>query len=321
MRVSFIIPCYNMEKWIREAVESCLRQREIEPEVLVIDDGSADGSLEIVKSFGDRVRWETGPNRGVNASRNRALTLATGKYVCFLDADDRLEEDVIHHQAGLLEKTAADVCYGDWRHLIMKRGRAILAPVNQSGSQEDILRSLLDGWWCPPFAYLHRREFLLKNELYWNEHLGFPDDFEFIVRVALAGARFCYRPSLTGYYRMHPQPRLSCIPARNKVENTTKILDDASAEMERKGLMTEARRQAICRHYLSLAKRIFGQDRGFFRSLLARIDRLDPRFAPPKLYYRAGVRWIGYERMEWILEVVRRFKSFLRSLKRPLPED
>ena len=59
MQVSILIPCYNAERWIAQAIESALAQTWLEKEVIVVDDGSTDCSLEVIKSFGDRIRWET----------------------------------------------------------------------------------------------------------------------------------------------------------------------------------------------------------------------------------------------------------------------
>lgn len=90
LMVSVIIPCYNAERWVAEAIQSCLDQTYSPIEVIVIDDGATDRSLEVIKSFGQRIRWETGPNRGGNCARNRGLALSKGQYVQFLDADDYL---------------------------------------------------------------------------------------------------------------------------------------------------------------------------------------------------------------------------------------
>lgn len=62
--VSIIIPCYNSERWVSEAIESCLRQTYQPLEVIVVDDGSTDGSLLKIQAFGNRVKWVSGPNRG-----------------------------------------------------------------------------------------------------------------------------------------------------------------------------------------------------------------------------------------------------------------
>jgi len=57
--VSILIPCYNAQRWVGQAIESALLQTWAEKEVIVVDDGSTDRSLDIIKSFGDRIKWET----------------------------------------------------------------------------------------------------------------------------------------------------------------------------------------------------------------------------------------------------------------------
>lgn len=89
--VSIVIPCHNAEKHVAEAVRSALAQTYRPVEVVVVDDGSTDGSVEVLKSFGDAIRWETGPNRGACAARNRGAAIARGDLLLFLDADDVLD--------------------------------------------------------------------------------------------------------------------------------------------------------------------------------------------------------------------------------------
>jgi len=88
--VSVVIPCYNSQAYVGEAIRSALDQTHKNLEVIVIDDGSNDASLQVIKSFGQSVRWETGPNRGAPAARNRGAELARGEFIQFLDADDLL---------------------------------------------------------------------------------------------------------------------------------------------------------------------------------------------------------------------------------------
>src|SRR4029450_6412226 len=114
--VSVIIPCYNAERWIGEGIQSCLNQTYAPIEVIVIDDGSTDRSLEVIKSFGNKIRWETGPNCGGNHARNRGFSISSGHYIQFLDADDYLLPEKIARQVGFLEESGVDVVYGDWRH-------------------------------------------------------------------------------------------------------------------------------------------------------------------------------------------------------------
>src|SRR5260370_4039681 len=100
MLISILIQYLNAERWVGQAVESALGQTWAEKEVIVVDDGSQDGSLDVIKSFGGRIRWETGPNRGGNVARNRLLELARGEWLQYLDADDYLLPLKIERQGG-----------------------------------------------------------------------------------------------------------------------------------------------------------------------------------------------------------------------------
>src|ERR1700687_650829 len=91
--ISVVIPCCNAEKWISRSIQSVLAQHNVNVEIVVIDDGSTDKSLDIIKSFGDRVRWKTGPNQGACRARNWGLELASGEFILFLDADDYIAPD------------------------------------------------------------------------------------------------------------------------------------------------------------------------------------------------------------------------------------
>ena len=93
--VSVIVPCYNCARWVTHAIELCLNQTYPNIEVIVVDDGSTDGSLEVLRQFLPRIRLETGPNRGGNFARNRGFKLSKGQYIQYLDADDYLEPDKI----------------------------------------------------------------------------------------------------------------------------------------------------------------------------------------------------------------------------------
>src|SRR5258708_27298700 len=104
MQVSILIPCYNAEQWVGQAIESALGQTWPEKEVIVVDDGSTDGSLEIIRRFSGHIRWETGPNRGGNPARNPLLDLASGTWLQYLDADDYLQHNKI---AGQMERIEA----------------------------------------------------------------------------------------------------------------------------------------------------------------------------------------------------------------------
>jgi glycosyltransferase involved in cell wall biosynthesis len=90
VRFSILMPVYNREKYVRQAVDSVLSQAFTDHELLVVDDGSTDGSAEVLESYGNRIRLIRQPNQGPEVARNRALALARGEYIVGLDSDDFL---------------------------------------------------------------------------------------------------------------------------------------------------------------------------------------------------------------------------------------
>src|SRR5688500_9583140 len=86
--VSVVIPAYNYGHFVTEAVASALNQTHPHVEVIVVDDGSTDGTADILKPFGSRIRYIYQPNRGLSAARNTGIRAARGEWVAFLDADD-----------------------------------------------------------------------------------------------------------------------------------------------------------------------------------------------------------------------------------------
>jgi glycosyltransferase involved in cell wall biosynthesis len=88
MKISVVIPAYNAEKHIARAIESVLAQTRAADDVIVVDDGSSDGTAEVIRSFGDRVILIQQENAGASVARNAGIEAATGDWIAFLDGDD-----------------------------------------------------------------------------------------------------------------------------------------------------------------------------------------------------------------------------------------
>src|SRR4028119_1061372 len=87
-RVSVIIPVYNCDRYIQEAIESVLNQTYSDYEIIVVDDGSTDNTRSVLEPYFHRIHYIYQENQGASAARNRGLQEARGKFVAFLDADD-----------------------------------------------------------------------------------------------------------------------------------------------------------------------------------------------------------------------------------------
>jgi glycosyltransferase involved in cell wall biosynthesis len=101
---SVIVAAYNVEEFVAETVESALAQTYPEAEVIVVNDGSTDGTASALEPFGDRIRYVEQPNRGLGAARNRGLQEAGGAYVALLDGDDVWLPDRLEKVIALLEQ-------------------------------------------------------------------------------------------------------------------------------------------------------------------------------------------------------------------------
>src|SRR5262249_46645011 len=113
------MPVYNAAAWIAEALDSARAQTHPDAEIIVVDDGSPDGSFEIAATRATRI--ERLDHGGANLARNRGLELATGAYVLFLDADDVLSPDLVAALVRALEAAPArSFAVAPWQRLVKK---------------------------------------------------------------------------------------------------------------------------------------------------------------------------------------------------------
>lgn len=113
--VSVIMPCYNAELYVGEAIRSVLSQTYPHIELIVVDDGSTDGSLKIIQTYGDQLRLLTQTNQGAAAARNSGISAASGEYVAFLDADDYWDPRFLEIMTTALAGSDAVLAYCGWQ--------------------------------------------------------------------------------------------------------------------------------------------------------------------------------------------------------------
>jgi len=112
-RVSIVIPCFNREQYIGDSIESCLRQTHAPAEIIVVDDGSTDRSVERIQRHGPRVTCIQSTNHGPGHARNLGVKAATGEFVQFLDSDDLLVPDAVANELAMFRAFPdSDIVYG-----------------------------------------------------------------------------------------------------------------------------------------------------------------------------------------------------------------
>ncbi|MBI2716584.1 MAG: glycosyltransferase family 2 protein [Rhizobiales bacterium] len=211
--VSVIIPCRNAVAWLGEAIESCLGQTWRNVQIVVIDNGSVDGSLQFAKRYASRgvVVLECA-REGASAARNAGLAQARGDLIQFLDADDVLDHDKIRVQVEQLAHAPdASLASGAWARFRHNSSEAAFVPEpvwRNFEPHEFLISSWLGGGMMPSFAWLTPRA-LIERAGHWNERLSLNDDGEFFSRVVLAASSVIFCGDAQGYYRTTDHPSIS----------------------------------------------------------------------------------------------------------------
>lgn len=219
--VSILTPAYNAEPWIADAITSALRQTWPHREIIVVDDGSTDGTLAAASEFAkDGVTVVSQKNSGASAARNHAYSLCRGDYIQWLDADDMLAPDKIAKQIELAQglKNPRLLLSSEWGRFLYRTKRAEFVRTalwEDLSPLEWLLRKMTLNVWMQPGNWLVSRE-LTDAAGPWNERLSFDDDGEYFCRVLLKseGVRFV-RGSLA-YYRTTGPGSLSSVDYSDK---------------------------------------------------------------------------------------------------------
>lgn len=264
--VSIIIPCYNGEGFVGEAIGSALAQTYPHTEVIVIDDGSTDGSLDVIKSFGEGVRWETGPNRGGSAARNRGLDLAQGELVQFLDADDLLYSHKLERQVPPMIEAKGDMVCCDWES----------TPFGERGRVEQHTLNFENGC-TDPVKFCLRSQLPTPSPLHWKQNLerigGFDEalpcaqERDLHVRLACAGLSLYHLPEVL--YRVRSVPGSTSSDYTSVLDQHARIFRRGLAQLREQDTLSESRAEAFAvalardarryveRGYLSKARTYF----------------------------------------------------------------
>ncbi|VFN00379.1 MAG: Glycosyl transferase family 2, partial [Candidatus Kentron sp. G] len=186
--VSIILPCFNAERFVADAISSALDQSYPAVEVIAVDDGSTDSTLQVIKGFGDRIRWTSGPNRGACAARNTGLSMARGEFIQFLDADDLLHPEKISRSVAVMGNRPNTLVYS--LHEIVSLAPSVPAPFqwNRRAGFEDPIAFMFQGD-LPTPAPVHRKS-VIEAVGGFKEGLPCAQDREFHFRMALAGVEF-----------------------------------------------------------------------------------------------------------------------------------
>ncbi len=312
MVVSILIPCYNAERWVAQAIESALAQTWPLKEILVVDDGSTDRSLAIIKSFGSRIRWETGPNKGGNVARNRLLEMSAGTWLQFLDADDYLIADKIERQMRFVSANPqTDVVFG----------RSVFEVHSENATHREVLEIphphdpwvLLARWYLPQTGSpLWRRDAVVEVGG-WKFDQPCCQEHELYLRLLIAGKSFAYCAETGSVYRQWSEQTV-CKRNKPKVyRHRLEIEQKAEAFLRSQNQLSPMRLSAINQARFEIARLAWQYDRSFAKQIIQVIAQSQSGFVPcgaaaGRLYmiaYRIG----GFRFAEMVADCCRPFRK------------
>lgn len=207
VKVSVIVPVYNVEQYLKECMDSLVGQTLKEIEIICVNDGSDDGSLEILQKYAkddERITILNQENRGISNARNRGVQKAVGKYLYFMDSDDILELNALEKLYSCAEKNALDILYFDGESFfeteeLREKNKSYFTYYIRKGDYSqvtagpDLFRQMVmaDEYRVAVWLQFFRRDFYLENKLQFYDGIVGEDNI-FTCQSILKAKRVCH---------------------------------------------------------------------------------------------------------------------------------
>lgn len=238
--VSVVVPCFNAAPYLGATLRSVLDQTRPPAEIIVVDNGSTDGSPEIAEAFGPVLRLLRETRKGASAARVAGAAEARGEALMFLDADDLIDPDTLEALAGTLARHPDAVAICPWRRLEWAgppegpfpghaAGAWLPAPASCAKRRpgDDDLAAWLSGWWHPPCSVLWSRPAYLRSGGF-DPGIPVNNDGDVMMRGFVAGNRLVAAEGGTGFYRRLPGEAVTVSGRRHRregVDSRLRVLD------------------------------------------------------------------------------------------------
>ena len=213
-KVSFVVPVYNAEKYLRRCLDSIEQQTERNFQAVLVDDGSTDSSGDICKEYvqkDSRFTYHFQENAFLPAARNTGLKFAIGEYISFVDSDDYIDANYVEVLIGHAQKTQADIlCFGVKRNEGMNTVFEVPEKKLVEVSGETVLAHFCTDWLRPMrrsyvCSKLFRRDFINDAEVRFNPALRAAEDRNFCYKLLFQSRRTAYIPEAPYFYYQHEE--------------------------------------------------------------------------------------------------------------------
>ena len=263
VKFSVVVPLFNKAPYIEKTLDSILHQTYGDYELIVVDDGSSDGSLEIARraigSGNERRQVVTQANAGVSMARNHGVALSKGEYICFLDSDDWWEPTFLEEMSSLIEDYPDAGMYGTGFYLV-KNGAKRIAPIGvDKGFERGYINycKVYTKTLCMPISSssvaIPKEVFLSTGQFRSGITLG--EDFDLWIRIALKHPVALLNKPLANYFQDVPvknrATRKLRDPKTHMLWNLDYLEEEEANNPDLKKLMDNLRGSGLFRFYLS----------------------------------------------------------------------
>ncbi len=205
MKVSVIVPVYNTEKYLKNCIDSLLKQNFEDYEIIVINDLSPGNAEEIIKSYNDKkiVYIKNKTNKGIGYNRNLGIKKAKGEYVCFIDSDDYVKEDFISKMYNYSKENNLDLCVCDYVNVDEEGNK--LKEFNLSDfciTNYEENNKILCEINLAPWNKLYKKDMLVKNKMEFSETLKY-EDLSFVALSIKNSKKIGKINEQLNYYTIH----------------------------------------------------------------------------------------------------------------------
>jgi glycosyltransferase involved in cell wall biosynthesis len=262
IEISVIIPCFNVEKYIAESIETVLKQFYPPVDIICVDDGSTDGTISIIENLmivhpGVISLLKNDGNKGAPFSRNRGMAAAKGNYLQFLDADDLLFENKFEHQAKILQSTETlpDILVGSFTKTFL------------NGNKKEYINSKVDMW----VALIDNRIGVTSANLFkkskveevggWSEYLKSSQEYDLMFRMLQKGATVIFDTLRVNINRERPSGSITKSNPREKWKRYINLRIRIYNYLLTTGELTEAREQAFIYNLFNAVRTLYMYDR------------------------------------------------------------
>ena len=325
--LSMIIPVFNAEAYLSACLDSIIEARREGIELILINDGSKDGSLALCREYEERfpfVRVFEQSNSGPSAVRNRGISLAKGEYIAFADSDDYFDSAAFSRFLNCLPDYEADIWISDF-HRVAENG-CILDRVYQIEESEKPISDIgyMDSFLSRPdcvwnvWRCAFRKSFLERCDLRFMEGIHCAEDLEFMVRALLQAETAVFYHNPYYFYRVNYGQTLTRIYTNTRVRHLLDMLCLAMTALDKSGRSyAQKLKNKLCREYIlnlamywELPKVQREEAAQLFKSaswLMARSEQKADRLI------RAFYSVFGLRITAFVLYLLKRMKRFLRS--------